>query len=294
MKNHSRCIRVIKCIFLAFVIICMGTMVFTAKGILKSTQPAMVITKEAEAEEKVTSQVEKIEKEKEKKKKEEPVSQPKEEPLEEEMPETEKVEEGHLIENFPIILQMPELPTGCEVTALTMALQYYGWDADKTVLAETYLPQKAWWLYYGADGLLYGPDLNSYFIGDPSSEDGGVCGPQAIVAAADGYLSDQGSTLRAVDKTGASPEELYELINENTPIVVWVTISMAPRADTEGWYTESGKYVEWSTNDHGAVLIGYTDDTVILADPISGQCEYNKEAFEEVFASRNRQCVILK
>lgn len=143
MENHSRCSRVIKCIFLAFVIICMGTMVFTAKGILKSTQPAMVITKEAETEEQVTSQVEKIEKEEEKKKQEEPVSQPKEEPLEEEMPETESREEGHLIENFPIILQMPELPTGCEVTALTMALQYYGWDVDKTVLAETYLPQKA-------------------------------------------------------------------------------------------------------------------------------------------------------
>ena len=270
MENHSRCSRVIKCIFLAFVIICMGTMVFTAKGILKSTQPAMVITKEAETEEQVTSQVEKIEKEEEKKKNEEPVSQPKEEPLEEEMPETEKVKEGHLIENFPIILQMPELPTGCEVTALTMALQYYGWDADKTVLAD------------------------SYFIGDPASEVGGVCGPQAIVAAADGYLSDQGSTLRAVDKTGASPEELYGLIDEDIPVIVWVTISMAPRADTEGWYTESGKYVEWSNNDHGAVLIGYTDDTVILADPISGQCEYNKEAFEAVFASRNCQCVILK
>lgn len=289
MKKHSRHNRIVQCIFLAFVIVCMGIIVFTAKGILTTTQPAMAGTEELETEEKTVSELEE-----EKEMEEEPVSQAKEEPAEEEISETEIVEEGHLIENFPVILQMPELPTGCEVTALTMVLHYYGWNVDKTVLAETYLPQKAWWLYYGADGLLYGPDLQSYFIGDPASEDGGVCGSQAIVAAADGYLSDKGSSLRALDKTGASPEELYELIDEDIPVIVWVTISMAPRADTEGWYTESGEFVEWSTNDHGAVLIGYTDSTVILADPISGQCEYSKEAFEAVFDSRNRQCVILE
>ena len=51
---------------------------------------------------------------------------------------------------------------------------------------------------------------------------------------------------------------------------------------------------DWSTNDHGAVLIGYSAGTVTIADPISGICEYFREQFEKVFASRGNQCVILK
>ena len=38
------------------------------------------------------------------------------------------------IKDFPIIYQMPELPTGCEITALTMAVNYYGYPADKPIL----------------------------------------------------------------------------------------------------------------------------------------------------------------
>lgn len=38
-------------------------------------------------------------------------------------------------DDFPIIIQNPELPTGCEITALTMVLNYYGYPADKIVMA---------------------------------------------------------------------------------------------------------------------------------------------------------------
>lgn len=33
---------------------------------------------------------------------------------------------AYTIKNFEIIGQLPELPTGCEITALTMVLNYYG------------------------------------------------------------------------------------------------------------------------------------------------------------------------
>ena len=47
-------------------------------------------------------------------------------------------------------------------------------------------------------------------------------------------------------------------------------------------------------NDHGAVLIGYSEDTVTIADPISGFMEYDKEQFEDVYESRGRQSVVLR
>lgn len=198
------------------------------------------------------------------------------------------------INDFPVIWQMPELPTGCEITALTMALQYYGYDVDKIRMASEYLPTAGTGNYYGDDGRLYGNDLNQYFIGDPFTEGGIICGTGAIISAADVYLESQGSTMRAVDRTGSSPEELYELVSQDIPVVVWVTIGMQDRYTAQGWYTENGDYVDWSTNDHGAVLIGYTEDSVIIADPISGETEYDRNQFEKVFESRSAQCVTLE
>ena len=203
-------------------------------------------------------------------------------------------ESEHQINSFDVIFQMPELPTGCEITALTMVLNYYGMEADKFEISTKYLPTQQLNLYYGSDGLLYGNDLNQYFIGDPTTENGYVCGTGAIITAANAYLQEQGSQLAAVDYTGADADTLYQLVSQDIPVVVWVTISMEERGETEGWYTRSGEYVDWSIYDHGAVLIGYTQDTVTIADPISGKMEYSREDFERVFASRGNQCVILQ
>lgn len=37
------------------------------------------------------------------------------------------------------VLQLPELPTGCEITSLATILNYYGYDISKTQLADEYL-----------------------------------------------------------------------------------------------------------------------------------------------------------
>ncbi len=200
--------------------------------------------------------------------------------------------EQALIKDFEIVRQMPELPTGCEITALTMMLNYYGWQADKTVMAEEYLPTAPAEFYEGADGRIYGPNMEAYFVGDPFSS-GYICGTEAILSAADAYLSDQGSSLRAEDLTGAAPEELYALVAEATPVLVWITIGMQERAEIQGWYTEDGRWMEWSSNDHGAVLIGYDADTVTIADPLSGLRAYSRKMFEHVFASRGSRCIII-
>lgn len=135
--------------------------------------------------------------------------------------ETEEVMPAeYSIQEFPITLQMPELPTGCEITALTMALNYYGFSVDKTTMASEFLPKTEANLYYGEDGNRYGADMNAFFVGDPFSENGIICGTQAIVTAANTYLQSQGSQLLAKDITGSSSEELYRRISKNQPVVV--------------------------------------------------------------------------
>ena len=135
--------------------------------------------------------------------------------------------------------------------------------------------------------------MNQYFVGDPTTETGIACWTDAILTAANTYLKDEKSELHAEDKNGAAPEELYRLVSQNVPVVVWCTIGMQDRIAEDGWYTEDGEYVDWAYTDHGAVLIGYSKDTVTIADPISGKVEYDRAQFESVFKSRNNKCVIL-
>ena len=200
---------------------------------------------------------------------------------------------GTRLTDFEIMEQYPELPTGCEITAMTMVLNYYGYNVDKVTMALDYMPKIQAEFYRGEDGRLMGPDLENFFVGDPTEETGYICGTGAIVTAANAYLTDVGSDLTAVAMKNAQPEELYDLIDQGTPVVIWCTINMEDRAETDSWYREDGTYMEWSTNDHGAVLIGYDEDTVTVADPIYSRITVSRDQFEKIFAERGGQCVIL-
>lgn len=200
---------------------------------------------------------------------------------------------GHIITGFPIVLQMPELPTGCEITALTMLLKYYGFSVDKETMAYQYLPTVSADLYCGSDGLMYGPDMERNFVGNPGGT-GYVCGTTAIVTAANHFLNQLDSNFYATAINNVSPQTLYDFLDQETPVLVWVTIGMAPRSEIHGWYTEEGNFMEWAENDHGAVLIGYNDTSVIIADPILGEYSCDKESFETVFSSRGNKCVVLQ
>lgn len=200
---------------------------------------------------------------------------------------------GTRLTDFEIMEQYPELPTGCEITAMTMVLNYYGYNVDKVTMALDYMPKIQAEFYRGEDGRLMGPDLENFFVGDPTEETGYICGTGAIVTAANAYLTDVGSDMAAVAMKNAQPEELYDLIDQGTPVVIWCTINMEDRAETDGWYREDGTYMEWSTNDHGAVLIGYDEDTVTVADPIYSRITVSRVQFEKIFAERGGQCVIL-
>lgn len=208
--------------------------------------------------------------------------------------EVKKSDSGTQLTDFDIIEQYPELPTGCEITALTMVLNYYGYRVNKVTMALDYMPKVQAEFYRSEDGRLMGPDLENFFVGDPTEETGYICGTGAIVTAANRYLADVGSDLTAAAMKNAQPEKFYDLIDQGTPVVIWCTINMEDRAETDGWYREDGTYMEWSTNDHGAVLIGYDEDTVTVADPIYSRITVSRDQFEKVFAERGGQCVILQ
>ena len=111
--------------------------------------------------------------------------------------EVKKSDSGTQLTDFDIIEQYPELPTGCEITAMTMVLNYYGYQVNKVTMALDYMPKVQAEFYRSEDGRLMGPDLENFFVGDPTEETGYICGTGAIVTAANRYLADVGSDLTA-------------------------------------------------------------------------------------------------
>lgn len=202
-----------------------------------------------------------------------------------------------LIENVPFINQFPELPTGCEITSATMALDYLGFTATNTELCAL-MPQEDYLFSYDDEGRLVGPDPNEVFIGDPETEEGSFCYPGPVIVAVNSYLESKGSTVRATDITGALPEDLYAKVAAGTPVVVWVTTYLQDYVVDSGiWYSEvDGSLVESSTSDHAMVLVGYDTDEgeVTFNDPIAGEyMTYDMGQFEAVYLSRGSHALII-
>lgn len=160
-----------------------------------------------------------------------------------------------IIPSVPTIKQYPELPTGCEATALTMLLQYNHIQVSKTEVANR-LPKAP----YGS-----GQHPNDYFIGSPYSTHGfGVYAP-AIARTLDYFAPNQSLNL-----THASFSELLRYIDLGQPIIIWTTISMASPTRTYSWQTPYGTFT-WIAPEHAVLMVGYDDRYIYYNDPITGR-----------------------
>ncbi|MGN1415912.1 MAG: C39 family peptidase [Oscillospiraceae bacterium] len=186
------------------------------------------------------------------------------------------------------ILQDPELPTGCEITSLTMLLNYMGYDVDKLTMADKYLPK----------GEYRNSDFYEVFVGDPRSYSAYGCFSKPIAQAAESYLEDNGE----LDKwdvrniTGCTVDSLYAAIDRGYPVVVWASMEMKPIGNGRSWtITETGKTVTWPANEHCLLLVGYNTKKklVYMNDPMKGTVAYKMSEFEERFKSLGNHAVVI-
>ncbi len=192
------------------------------------------------------------------------------------------------------ILQLPELPVGCEITALTILLRYCGFDADKTDLAKNYLPV-SWGNAREEDGKVYKDSFFDYFIGDPFSRGYG-CFANAIEKAANAYISDHGGGFTVKNISGAHPDVLYDYLAEGTPVLCWATDGMIEPEYYETWYDNAtGEKLDWYLNEHCFVLAGFnmSGDIVTLNDPMKGIIDYNINRFETRYDQMYRQAIVI-
>ena len=188
------------------------------------------------------------------------------------------------LENFPTINQLPELPTGCEVTSLTMALNYCGVSADKCDIADNYLEK-------GEVGTV---DFRVAFEGDPRDENSFGCYAPVIEKAANSYLEAHGSQLRAEDITGVEFEQLFSYLDENIPVIVWGTVDCEEPVNRTTWVVD-GKELRWYSPEHCMVLVGYGDTQVTVADPLKGALvSFDRETFKSRFYALFQQAIVIK
>ncbi len=129
--------------------------------------------------------------------------------------------------DVPLIPQRPELPTGCEITAITMMLRYSGANVNKVNLAKE-MPKSN--------------NPNFGYVGNPFLFTGWTIYPPALTPLVRKYANS------AINLTGCTPKTLEEQIVKNKPVVVWV----------------SGMY---GFGVHALVLTGFDEAHYFFNDP---------------------------
>lgn len=185
----------------------------------------------------------------------------------------------------PEVLQLPELPTGCESVALTMALEYEGFMLYKTTIAREFLIYNQ-----ETDNMAIG------YIGDPFSDDGAGCFAPAIAATADNFFEDQEADYVAYNISGSEMEELLGYIEAGTPVVLWTTMYMAEPEFTEDTAEYEGETYRWYYQEHCVVLSGYDleNGTLQINDPLEGIVTRDYKEFKNIYDTVGKYAVVVK
>jgi uncharacterized protein YvpB len=160
--------------------------------------------------------------------------------------------EGKFLD-VPIVSQLPELPSGCEITAVAMMLQYSGATVNKITLANE-MPKHT-----------SNPNLG--YVGDPFKTSGYTINPSALVELTKKYAGS------AVDLTGSDTSILENYLQSNKPVVVWL---------------QSHGYTV-----HAVTLCGYNDKNFYYNDPLTGwkRVAIDKETFQAKWKAKNRMAL---
>lgn len=218
-------------------------------------------------------------------------------------PTSEYLISGDLPKTYSIavdpVLQLPELPTGCEVTTLAMLLDAVGFQVDKVQLADGYLTCES-------EG---NATFQQAFIGSPYDAAGYGCYAPVIVDTARKYLAAQNSGRIVKDLTGAKFDDLLREVASNHPVAVWASIDLMDIQEVYAYtiydYTETTSDggttapkdldVYWLQNEHVYLLKGYDLDrnVVIVNDSLNGEMEYDMDRFKECYEQCYKQAVII-
>lgn len=207
--------------------------------------------------------------------------------------ETNYISKGIEGRKIPVILQNPQLPSGCESAAAVMLLNAYGILADKEEFANALPLCELEW----HNGKKYACHPSEAFVGSPYSGAYGVFS-EAVVKTMQEFIDQSGRGILAENISGASEEEILEYLNQGIPVCIWITMDLKKISYKNGWYLKYGntytnEYFEWPGGEHCVLLTGYEKDIVTVHDPLKGKINYTRSIFFERYKDMGSQAVIL-
>ncbi len=196
----------------------------------------------------------------------------------------------YIIEGVPILSQLPDFPTGCESVSACMLLQYNGYDITTDVFVDEYLDKSD--DFYHRDGVCWGPDPYTYFIGNPRTDTSYGCMATVIENAITTALGK--SDWGGITDCGSLNELCKAYISRDIPVMVWTSMKMeAPRPGSV-WKLPDGSDYQWLSNEHCMVLVGYDETCYYFNDPSTGKTEkFGKEISERRFAAFEYQSIVI-
>lgn len=206
--------------------------------------------------------------------------------------ETYYQKENQRIE-VPVVLQNPQLPHGCEITAMTAAFNYYGLNLSKMKMAKKYLPTEE---IVEKDGKRIGPDPNKVYAGNPANKlTGTYIFAPAITKVAKRVARDYQTNLQVTNLTGAGKKKIIETVQQGVPVMMWVTLDLSKPKKKEGWYIKgTNRKPTMYRNLHVVVLTGYEDDKVIVMDPLHGYVSHDTTKFFKSYKEMGSQAIAIE
>lgn len=180
-----------------------------------------------------------------------------------------------------IIYQYPDMPSGCEITSLTMTLNYIGINVSNKYLADNYLDTTEY-------------DMFKSFVGSVYDDHSFGCFAPVIVKAANSFFMDNNINAEAVDISGSTREEIYDYIEDGDPVIIWNTEDMLPTKN-EVYYIDGNEFI-WYDNEHCVVICGYdkNNNTVKIADSIAGKVTRDADTFFQRYEDMLSQAVYIR
>ncbi|MGG3839415.1 C39 family peptidase [Paenibacillus thiaminolyticus] len=187
----------------------------------------------------------------------------------------------------PLILQLPELPRGCEVTALAMLLKTADVDVDKMELAREIRRDPT--PYKKTGGKVHFGNPHKGFVGDMYTFANPGLGVyhEPIAELAERYLPG-----RIADLTGTSIEHLLWIVGQGTPVwVIHTTMyDEVPDKYWVTWQTPDGP-VRVTYFEHSFIVTGYDEKYVYINDPLGRRDRIERSAFQRGWEQMGSQAI---
>lgn len=198
------------------------------------------------------------------------------------------------IRNYP----QTGLPTGCEASGLTTAINWYGYRVDCRQIATKYMPQMDF--YRDSSGRLIGADFIYTFAGDPTREDMSYgCYIPCMISTVNNYFEAVGSPYRGKNISGLSLRELFKYVANDIPVILISTPDLMNPRQGDSWYTPDGRYVTWQRGHHCNVLVGYdlSANKVYTCDPMYtsvGIVQWDIDDYEAIYNAKGKNAMIIE